>query len=1632
MSSYDALAAADTANMQAGGTSFFDDATNFFTQGVPGAVVSGLYAIANTPIDLTNKVFGTDYQTFDTAKTLTDLNDNWGTYYNNHQGAVDNLGLAIGSLVPGTAAIKGLKAFQAGKSFGAFGSILRATSSQETFYLNAALKDLATEGGSVFSKINANKLASMAWGTADSTLQMAAYGTATAATMYSSPMFDNKDLPTIGWDILSSSLYGGAFGGTLNALFTNKLIKNAGLLVTGKQRMYDVLRDTGSINVSAGDKMYEISDALLSLPKEVLDPVVKLNTGREGISDSLDLTKLLTGTLRDTAVRGITKFENSFTNLVEDDPTVGAAFGQGLISLVKQGLDQSATDPAIRTELGNVLFNLKKVTAVGSNPPDISEGIRYLNPTAEFTKIPVLTGETTPGSIALRVIGNPSQAKMAVLGTDVTSAADAWKLGFDFLMDPGTKTVSVSPVSTIYAKLSKEEMGLTPVFINTRTMATGFTVSPTIADVATTLRPLEINATGVQSGSHTFAFSTAGFEQPATALEATARHAWAADRKVFSGEIQASDISVLDALLKDPTKAADGLTIWDDATKSARLFSDINNFDSYVFKQKLALAQKMLTGTDVNLQELSQRLNVSGDWLENAIATRFDAKKLYENAGWKQSLDNFKTREHVIAYYDTQGMQNAANMPNAIIAYTERLKEATAKAQDASAAVLGDVYKQLPELDALIASTADQQATGPTLLAASNAGYLDKLRASTQYIGSIVDKTIRDRASAAASELQGPAIRVRQSPAVAAELASLTTSFRLSDEGIALWTDPLSGERSIVDLASRNKIAAGGEISFEKQIPLQNETADFLESFKALHDARQEQQSVLAAAQGQPVHWDPLALYLPPVNTSRLTHFAFVRQQEGSIFSTSDVGMITARSAPELQQLAAQVQKDTNLQVIYKGDTEAYHKAKGDFDITRTLNSPQINSFLKKQGLLGDYLPSMTPEAILDDYIQYTMRQEAKLVRDAVSVNYAQPVAELQDLSDRYTAAQLSQFNAGSKWTRGSLSDPFKDTINLMLNKSKQGEFTLWHQANEFIDALGTRAFRGLEKSFLAAKGGQITWQQANAEMERWGIGAHFADDTAFKLAQTAPEQSLISIALQKANMLLATGMLRFDTANSIVNMVSTPIMAAAQFVALRRSIMDNPELLAAFDANLSEQVPGTAVKLPSFTRLLFKAVGNSVGEGSAELMQRYKDINVVKGPAALFHQLIEDVSLTRNIIPGEYAAKVDKWVEKAADSKLFFGNQAEDYTRFVTADIARQMTDPIVAAGRMSIPEQNTWISLYTNQVQGNYIASQRPILFQGVLGRAIGLFQTYQFNLYQQLFRHIENKDGKAIATLAGMQTALFGLNGLPLFDAINTHIVGTAGINSGHKDAYTAATEAFGTGIGNWMMYGTASAFPLFGDKAPALYSRGDLNPRNLSIIPINPMDVPAVQVSLKTINTAITIGKQISQGASGVDALLFGLEHNGVSRPLAGIAQLAKGSATTSKGDLIANASDWNSIATFSRLLGAKPLDESIGLNTLFKSNVYKAYDKQRTDELGTVIKDKLRNNQQLSPEDWAKFQSEYASYGGRIDGFAAAINRWDTKANSSVVNQLASHMETAQGSRLAAAMGGDVLPDFSAP
>lgn len=1643
MNTEDFLAAADTARVQSGGRSMLDKIGDAATAGTAGAVVSALGSIYNTGAEVAN-LFGADIQKADTAQILGNVDQNWAQYYKDNANVIDTVGFIGGSFIPGGLALKGLQLARAGKAAGAFGTVLRYTQVQQEAALTRGLQEVAQAGGSVFARLNANKLTSMAFGVADNVLQTAVFETAAAATMHASPFFANDSFGDIVWDITKTSLTGGLLGGGVEALFTNRIFRDAGKSVEKVSRKYDSVVTLDKMGMNTADQTFNLMDELARLPKEVLqdDKLVPFKYSLNGkkVNVDLDVSGLLDKKLQQTTQRVMDNVQTKLLTLSGNDVEIAKPVANALLTVLKKGGTQEVGDALSRQKLGDFLFGLKEMQPVGE-ATNVLDQIRYLSPKA------LITGESdqlamlgpkrlTMDDKAFRIAGDESQAKFGIVGTDGANVKMVHDAGFDVAITPKGE-IRINPDSQVYRPMTTADQEFAArSILNTRSLTTSDSSIPTVGDIATKDKPLQLTGNSVEAGGRTFEMSLTNYDSAATSVEATARHLWASKLPLIEKTvIDSHDFSLLDRIVADSrvvgkdvqVKLQDG---------SLNTIEELGNFPSWVLNQKVEYARStyadaLPAGRTIDPRDVAYKINSEHSWIEDMVAHSFDNTQLLSKDAFRP-LESYAARENVGMIYDQAIKDNLmrGDFPTGQIAYEYRKTVAVQKAQEAAAAVLRDDYERLIDFNGdTLRGKFDATGVGATGVGTSNADYGDLGRLWAQDVGKTVSLISQRRVNSALDRIQPSASALITNPIDGAELAAVLTKVRRSQEPLSLFNG------NLVDLASKKKMlaalqkgdqAAAGAVNFATQIPLSERVSTFLQAHHDLHQRQLDDRVTLANAQGTTLHWDRDALYLPPIDTKKVPYFAFVREAEGKAFSTSEVAMITARTPDELQRLASSV--GTDFQVIYKGDTEAYHKALGDYDYTRALNRPTLDPFLRKKGVLGDFLPSLDPKAAVEDFVQYHTRKEQQLTRDAVEVKYAQTFNELNWLSDQSTKVEKSRFGFIGSLTQKSLSDPFGDYAKTALNISKRSEFTLWHQANEFVDALGTRAYRAVEQAQQSARAGDITWTEGNALMEKMGLGQPFQSQEAFLTAQVGNDRNLIKTAVAKGNMLLSTVGLRLDFANSLLNIVSTPIMLGTELSSIRTAVKGDSELAGKLTALTTLRDPGTGVPIPSTVKLIANAVKNYwTPEGKELISGRYKDIGAIKDILSQHHAMMDDLSLVPNMVPKKWAEKVESWSEKAA---TFTGNNfAEQFTRFVSADVMRQLSDPLVAAGRMSAKEQDAYISVFVNRVQGNYVASQRPIIFQGTIGAAVGLFQTYQFNLFQQLFRHIENRDARSIAVMGGLQSSIFGLNGLPFFDAINTHLIGQANINEGHTDAYSFAVRAAGPDIANWALYGTASAFPIFTDKMPALYTRGDINPRHVTVIPTSFDQIPAVDAGSRVVGSLLGMAKQIGNGNTAAGTLLFGLEHNGISRPLAGIAQSIQGYTTTGGASLISTSSDFNAIATASRILGAKPMDEAIALNSKFRLDGYRAADKARQEELGTVVRQRIRDGS-LTEEDVNDFQGRYAQLGGRVDGFGAAMQRWTKGATQSVVNTLANSQKTAYGQRMNEIMGGERLEDYT--
>ena len=1675
-----ALLATDTTNMQAGSESSLLDRAGYFTS---SAVLSGVASIYNTAANL----LGTEQM--DVAKILNENDQNVGEYYQRNRQLVDTAGFLVTSLVPGGLALKGLQLAKSGTALGAFGRALGYAGSQQQTYLKAGLQELATKGGSTFNLINKNKLASMSWGVADQVINVAAFETAIALTMKQSPLLEKDEWSDIIKHIGLTSVAFGAFGGAIEAVAINSIFKQGTKKIDEAMRSFDKLSKVEGTMVG-GDKAYGELASVLNLPTVGRNIEFTYQFGGEAAKLELPTKETLKRAADSATRRGWDDFKETINTMAGKDHDLGNEFADYLYRVVQREQAAGTPNADIIDILGDHLLRVKQIRRVSEDSARAADDVFYLpkniapEAAAKITDfnsfLTEVVSRSPRGKETLKqpyqLTGDMNEIKVGLVGLKTEAPVretgyarfvtvdEAFQAGNDAVV-LANGTIRINPKSTKFRQID-DPVTSPRSFFNTRTGAFTDTAFPTVADLATPTQRLAMVGEGklVAGGKDWRLKPYDEFElAKLTSVTASARYVYAQDIKVVPPRIAETDIPLLERIYQD------GAAKWKDVViKSVdgteKKVSEFSDFGDWLKTQKLTILENFLAkntkGED--LTSLAIKLNVDARWIQEAISSGFiPTEKL--GRGFSTPLDNSLKPQNVEVVWDfslakkidnkllgrsdmagkttvTQTLPElAGNTIYGELSWAYRKKVGDDARNAAFTAVLGaDEAAKFVEINAdTIVNMANQAGSGAGLVKSANADYGDVLGLAVQYTGTQVNRLGREYANSTLTGLQPFMLAIKDSKEAAGELGILVTALRRTAEKFVIHPkDPMrlinreavtfnkqKGGLEVLEEKLKDLEAAGRKAQFTME---SEHVAEFIAASTVANAKRIDKNKVLLASRGWNHNYDPSVVYVPPVDTARYPYFAFVRQKEGMLGGSSEVSVITARTEKELHDLTTKVPSE-QYDVIFKENTERFHKIKGDYDYQLSIKEPTIDSSLQKRGVYGDFFPETRAENVLDDFINWHQRQEISLVRRAVETKYAQTFEELRGIGRQFTELGTSKASAALKKFKSQIENPFTDYIKTALDISKRSEYTLLHEANEFAESLGKTAYRTFEVNRDKALQGLIPWQEANRLSEKYGIRGPYTDDATYFRANMPEERNIVKEFVSKANMTLVNLNLRLDWANSIVNTISTPILLGTEMQSIRGLVAGNNELAGKLLELRSIGVPGTTARIPSTTGLIANAIKNFWGPEKQLLLTRYKDIGAVKDMLSQYHEMIEHFSYK----PYEKLSKImeaaNEGVKKGG--KITGNEFAEQFTRFVSADVMKQLTDPIVAAGRMTGAEQNAYISTFVNRVQGNYIASQRPIAFQGVLGSAIGLFQTYQFNFLQQLFRHIENRDLKTLAVMGGLQSGTYGFHGIPLFEATNTYLVGNSNLNPGHRDVYSTAPAMFGKQMGDWMMYGTASAFPFFSSAVPALYTRGDINPRHISILPLTPLDVPAVDGSIRFVSNLLDMGKKAVKGADLTSTLLEGLEHNGLSRPLAGIAQVVQGYSTTSKGSLISAANDFFSIATLARIAGAKPMDESLALNSKFRLNSYQMADQVRIQELGEVVKTKLRAGKLPTLEELQEFQLQYAKAGGRIENYAKTLQRWSRDANVSVVNQMIAQHRTSYSQRLQEIMGGTTLTDF---
>jgi hypothetical protein len=338
-----------------------------------------------------------------------------------------------------------------------------------------------------------------------------------------------------------------------------------------------------------------------------------------------------------------------------------------------------------------------------------------------------------------------------------------------------------------------------------------------------------------------------------------------------------------------------------------------------------------------------------------------------------------------------------------------------------------------------------------------------------------------------------------------------------------------------------------------------------------------------------------------------------------------------------------------------------------------------------------------------------------------------------------------------------------------------------------------------------------------------------------------------------------------------------------------------------------------------------------------------------------------------------------------------------------------------IAEAANLSADEAILMMHTMVNKLQGNFSASMKPQIFQGITGSALGLFQSYQARLVHRLSDMITDGNKRMVFEAGVLQASIFGGRSLPFFDALNASLVAQS--NEDNQDIYSTVYGGVDRNIANSMVYGLPSA--LLGLN---MSTRGMATPRFPSTI----TDIPAVNIWYKLAAQMKDTLQQAGNGADMSQLFNHAMQHNVFNRPMQQLGVLLAGYSTTSNNKLgvdindakLFNENNWLpfNVSNYMRISGSRPLDEQVLLDTVYRWQGYELADREKKEQLGRAVSSQLLANGELSPDKVNQFTEDYMKAGGTSKGFGMFIKNQAANTSLSASDRLLKQIKNEDKSK----------------
>jgi len=1579
------------------------------------SALSGINSFYNTGVAVGRFAGFTNVDDRNTADWITSFDTNLADYYSQNKEWADVAGFVLGSIAPGIGGIKILNAGQVamqtainnGRIGGTTAKALGLLIPKTDDFLLAAQADIRASTTSL-QLINSNSTRALASGFYQNVLEAAAFETMVQATMFKSPILEAQD----GWDIVKNIAIGGAVGGTIVGIGSAAKLRG-----TLKKTVFDEdnlrmpfqQRPGFSVTTSSSSRIVQ-----LSFDAEAAAIPVAIKNSDGVIVNNFDVTSRLYQAKLTSNFNDIRAATNNLAG--KKDSELGNVIANFLTPVRKNTLPvpgfaqqtyesmNGAISLMRAAETHPLELAMSKAMKEGKVPDKIVAA-RYVK---LFGDDAGSVFETAPSylSYADRYIGEEAIIRAVRSDYKFSSKFEGAVNRWSAIKLKGAFAGREAEARYIWASKMLQKIPDNAIIDK--------------YDIPVLTRAYQQNILG---------FKIASGDGPSLELLAVNTREQLYNILKEAKQETANHFSDSFRTPKGKIKKGDGLIPKQDALDTIARITDVRK--SYLDGQMDSVEINDLFATATAQRNYRQQL------VDRDLST--------SQSEAVQSVVLLPKYGRIVYDLDPVIVAADQNVLNGIVHYKEQQKLFVQTAKNVFARIIGKNSVQFPDIlpDKLAQISRNDSAAG--LLSSDSSSY-GSVASDVSFIGSIVRQIKQDFRKASSDAMESQLVRLGSKQEAALEFEASNQFIARAGKLFIIREDTL-GETVFVDRAlvkrTKNGIEESDDIvdyelleegvnsfRFKHQETLDMWKAHIEESGKRTQSFRE-----IHAAQGKTDFKDSEVARPIRPDLKQFPHFAFVIDPR--VTGSGHVTMIHAASEKELQQLADKV--PAAFKVLYKTESESFYKARGDYEYARTLNENYINAELSNNGVFSNFFPKSDPQKIIDDILGQHYRESDTLVSESVRLRYEPEFSIFEDLGKQYSKADTSKLASKSDLIEQSAKNPYFNLIKTALDLSKINEHTLIYDANKHLDSAFSRVVGAVKDAFSKINSPEEL-DTINGILDTFGMKPAYYDAALQALVNhTAPRGELTKF-VRSANAILSRFTLGLDPLNSLNNAIGSNVLRTTELVSLTRAIKEGNTALASDLSKLAKiKLPGTESEILSPSKLIANAISTFWKDGGATpgrtgpVMQKYRDMQLVKDRAEQLKLLVEDFTLKGT----ETVAELDKRVktgfarakELASETldkgeKLTGNILAEEFNRFVSANVMDQITSIAIRHGLMDDKTARTYINTFVNRVEGNIVASQRPLIFQGPIGQAISLFQSYQFNLIQQLLRYTAEGTGKDLAMLAGMQSTLYGMQSLPGFQAINVHIIGQMSGNSQHKDTYDAVYGTVGRTAGDFILYGIPSRL-----IDTNIYSRGDINPRHLTILPTSLQETPIVAGWAKFFGSMYETTKKVAGGAAVWESILQGVEHNGISRPLAGMAQtlqafgpLGQAYSTSSKGSILYQ-NDLASLATLTRLAGGRPLDEALINDAMFRVKSYDAARKNSLKTLAERIKSTLIQGNQPTDDQISNFAEKYVELGGRQKNFNKYMMEMYKSANTSQAEQLSTSLSNPYVYKLQLLMGG---------